>query len=139
MDTETGAVTVLRLSSAYDVGRVLNPALVQGQITGGAVIGMAHALYETTQPYYPSIDHMPGSFADYLLPGPWELPEIESTVLEYPSGNGPFGAKGVDEMTANSPIPAIISASGHGIKRGKQNSRRHQKHENGGSETCEAQ
>ena len=110
VDTETGAVTVLRLSSAYDVGRVLNPALVQGQITGGAVIGMAHALYETTQPYYPSIDHMPGSFADYLLPGPWELPEIESTVLEYPSGNGPFGAKGVGEMTANSPIPAIISA-----------------------------
>jgi CO/xanthine dehydrogenase Mo-binding subunit len=110
VDVESGEVTVLSLKSAYEIGRVVNPALVEGQIRGGSVMGMAHALYETTHPYYPSVDHMPGGFSEYLLPGPLELPEIESTVLEYPSVNGPYGVKGVGEMTANSPIPAIVNA-----------------------------
>jgi CO/xanthine dehydrogenase Mo-binding subunit len=110
VDTETGEVAVLSLKSAYEIGRVVNPALVEGQIRGGSVMGMAHALYETTHPYYPAVDHMPGGFNDYLLPGPMELPEIESTVLEFPSVNGPYGVKGLGEMTANSPIPAIVNA-----------------------------
>ncbi len=110
VDTETGHVKVLSLKSVYEVGRQVNPALVEGQIRGGSFMGMAHALYETTQPYYPKVDHMPTGFSEYVLPGPLELPEIESRVLEYPSVNGPYGVKGVGEMTANSPIPAIINA-----------------------------
>jgi CO/xanthine dehydrogenase Mo-binding subunit len=110
VDTETGEVSVLSLKSAYEVGRQVNPALVEGQIRGGAVMGMAHALYETTHPYYPLVDHMPAGFSEYVLPGPMELPEVECVVLEYPSSNGPFGVKGVGEMTANSPIPAIANA-----------------------------
>jgi CO/xanthine dehydrogenase Mo-binding subunit len=110
VDTETGEVTVLSIKSAYEIGRQVNPALVEGQIQGGSLMGMAHALYETTAPYYPAIDHSPGGFNEYLLPGPTELPAIESVVLEYPSSNGPFGVKGVGEMTANSPIPAIVNA-----------------------------
>jgi CO/xanthine dehydrogenase Mo-binding subunit len=110
VDTETGAVKVLSLKSAYEVGRQVNPALVEGQIRGGSLMGMAHALYETTAPYYPAIDHSPGSFSDYVLPGPADLPEIDSVVLEYPSANGPYGVKGVGEMTANAPIPAIVNA-----------------------------
>lgn len=110
VDTETGEVTVLSLKSAYEIGKQVNPALVEGQIRGGSIMGMAHALYESTHPYYPSVDHMPGGFSEYLLPGPMELPEIESVVLEYPSVNGPFGVKGLGEMTANSPIPAIANA-----------------------------
>jgi CO/xanthine dehydrogenase Mo-binding subunit len=110
VDTETGEVTVLNLKSAYEIGRQVNPALVEGQIRGGTVMGMAHALYETTQPFYPLIDYMPTGFSDYALPGPMELPEIDSVVLEYPSSNGPYGVKGLGEMTANSPIPAIANA-----------------------------
>jgi CO/xanthine dehydrogenase Mo-binding subunit len=110
VDTETGEVTVLRIRSAYEVGRQVNPALVQGQIAGGAWMGMSHALYETTAPYYPSMDHRPRDFSEYLMPGPLELPEIESVVLEMPSSNGPYGVKGIGEMTANSPIPAIVNA-----------------------------
>jgi CO/xanthine dehydrogenase Mo-binding subunit len=110
VDTETGEVTVLSLKSAYEIGQQVNPALVEGQITGGSFMGMAHALYETTYPYYPAIDYSPGSFSEYVLPGPIELPEIESVVLEYPSVNGPYGVKGLGEMTANSPIPAIVNA-----------------------------
>jgi len=110
VDTETGEVTVLSLRSAYEIGRQVNPALVEGQIRGGSVMGMAHALYESTHPYYPKVDHMPSGFGDYLLPGPMEIPEVESVVLEYPSANGPYGVKGLGEMTANSPIPAIANA-----------------------------
>jgi CO/xanthine dehydrogenase Mo-binding subunit len=110
VDTETGEVTVLSLKSVYEIGQQVNPALVEGQIRGGAFMGMAHTLYETTAPYYPEIDHAPTSFSDYLLPGPMEVPEMETTVLEYPSMNGPFGVKGVGEMTANAPMPAIVNA-----------------------------
>jgi len=113
VDTETGQVAVLSLKSAYEVGRQVNPKLVEGQIRGGSVMGMAHALYETTAPYYPAPDHAPSSFSEYLLPGPADLPEVQSVVLEYPSATGPYGVKGVGEMTANSPIPAIVNAIYH--------------------------
>lgn len=113
VDTETGEVTVLSIKSAYEVGRQVNPALVQGQIVGGAWMGMSHALYETTAPYYPAPDHSPRDFSEYLMPGTLEMPEIESVVLEIPSSNGPYGVKGVGEMTANSPIPAIVNAIYH--------------------------
>ena len=113
VDTDTGEVSVLSIKSAYEVGRQVNPALVQGQITGGAWMGMSHALYETTAPYYPAPDHGPRDFSEYLMPGPLELPEIESVVLEMPSANGPYGVKGIGEMTANAPIPAIVNAIYH--------------------------
>ena len=115
VDTETGEVVVLSLKSAYEIGKQVNPALVEGQIRGGSIMGMAHALYETTHPYYPTVDHIPGGFSEYVLPGPMELPEIESIVLEYPSVNGPYGVKGLGEMTANSPIPAIANAINNAI------------------------
>jgi CO/xanthine dehydrogenase Mo-binding subunit len=110
VDTETGQVKVLSIKSAYEIGRQVNPALVEGQITGGSVMGMSHALMETTAPYYPAIDHSPGGFSEYVIPGPADIPKVESVVLEYPSESGPFGVKGVGEMTANSPIPAIVNA-----------------------------
>ncbi|MEA2621729.1 MAG: hypothetical protein QOH61_639 [Chloroflexota bacterium] len=113
VDTETGVVRVLSIRSAFEVGRQVNPALVDGQIVGGAWMGLSHALYETTAPYYPDTAHGARDFSDYLMPGPAELPEIESVVLEYPSSNGPYGVKGVGEMTANSPIPAIVNAIYH--------------------------
>ena len=110
VDTETGVVEVLSIKSAYEIGRQVNPALVEGQIRGGSVMGMGHALYESTNPYYPSPDHAPGGFFEYILPGPADIPEMEMVVLEYPSGNGPYGVKGFGEMTANAPIPAIVNA-----------------------------
>ncbi len=110
VDTETGEVDVLSLKCAYEVGRAVNPKLVEGQVVGGAFMGMSHALYETTDPYYPSIEHKPTNWTEYTLPGPHEMPRIEAEILEYPSGSGPYGVKGVGEMTANAPIPAIANA-----------------------------
>ena len=115
VDTETGEVTVLSIKSAYEVGQQVNPALVEGQIRGGAWMGMSHTLYETTSPYYPEVLHNPKDFSDYVMPGPADLPEIESVVLEYPSANGPYGVKGVGEMTANPSIPAIVNAIYHAV------------------------
>lgn len=110
IDTETGEVEVLSLKIATEVGRQINPALVRGQIMGGAWMGLSHALYETTAPYYPTTDSAPGDFNNYLMPGAAEMPETVLEVLEHPSESGPFGVKGIGEMVVNSPIPAIVSA-----------------------------
>jgi len=110
VDTETGEVRVLKLASAYEIGRALNPMMVEQQIIGGSWMGMSHALYETTEPYYPDRAHGPTDFLGYLMPGPADIPEYDAVILERPSTNGPFGAKGIGEMTANSPIPAIANA-----------------------------
>ena len=83
---------------------------LEGQIKGGSVMGLGHALYESTEPYYPNPEHRPGGFFEYVLPLAPDVPAMEIRVLEYPSENGPFGVKGVGEMTANPPIPAIVNA-----------------------------
>lgn len=110
VDTETGEVKVLKLSSAYEVGRMVNPKMVEGQITGGALMGMGVTLMESCYPNYPALDPHPGSFSEYMMAGAADVPEMESTVLEYPSADGPFGVKGIGEFTANSPLPAIVNA-----------------------------
>jgi CO/xanthine dehydrogenase Mo-binding subunit len=110
VDDETGEVEVVRLDNVYEVGRAMNPAMAHQQIVGGAWMGVSHALYETTEPYYPDRAHGPLDFCDYLMPGPADCPEISSAIIERPARNGPYGAKGIGEMTANSPIPAIANA-----------------------------
>jgi CO/xanthine dehydrogenase Mo-binding subunit len=110
VDTETGEVTVLKLSTAYEVGRQVNPKMVEGQIVGGSVMGTSTALLESCYPSYPALDPQPGSFSEYMIAGAADVPEISSTVLEYGSVDGPYGVKGVGEFTANSPMPAIVNA-----------------------------
>jgi CO/xanthine dehydrogenase Mo-binding subunit len=110
VDDETGEVTVLKLVNAYEIGRAMNPAMAHQQIVGGAWMGISHALYETTEPYYPDRSHGPTDFAGYLMPGPADTAAMESVIIERPADNGPYGAKGIGEMTANSPIPAIANA-----------------------------
>jgi len=110
VDDETGIVEVLRMYSVYEVGRALNPAMATQQVEGGAWMGISHALFETTEPYYPVRDHGPRDFTEYLMPGAGDIPEQHSVLLERPAPSGPFGAKGIGEMTANSPIPAIANA-----------------------------
>ena len=77
---------------------------------GGSWMGISHALYETTEPYYPSREHGGRDFNEYLMPGPGDLAETEIVVLERPAADGPYGAKGPGEMCANPQIPAIANA-----------------------------
>jgi CO/xanthine dehydrogenase Mo-binding subunit len=110
VDDETGVVEVIELRNTYEMGRALNPAMATQQIEGGAWMGLSHALFETTEPYYPVRDHGPTDFSEYLMPTAADIPLQHSAILERPAGNGPYGAKGIGEMTANAPIPAIANA-----------------------------
>ncbi len=110
VDDETGEVQVTDMQSAYEVGRALNPKMVEQQIIGGAWMGVSHALYETTEPYYPSRDHGPEDFNTYLMPGPGEIVPHDIAVLERPAEDGPYGGKGPGEMCANPVLPAVVNA-----------------------------
>ena len=110
VDDETGEVAVTQMNSAYELGRALNPKLVEQQLIGGAWMGMSHALWETTEPYYPDRSHGPVDFNDYLMPGPGDIAPHHISILERPAPDGPFGGKGPGEMCANPVLPAVANA-----------------------------
>lgn len=110
VDDETGEVKVLRLVQVYDVGRAINPMLVEGQIEGGAMMGLGLGVLEECYPYYPSADHRGEQFGAYLAPAMDDLPELDNVILENPSTDGPFGAKAIGEMANNAQPPAIAVA-----------------------------
>jgi CO/xanthine dehydrogenase Mo-binding subunit len=110
VDDETGEVAVRDMQSAYELGRALNPKLVEQQLVGGAWMGMSHALWETTEPYYPDRSHGPVDFNHYLMPGPGDIAPHHISVLERPAPDGPFGGKGPGEMCANPVLPAVANA-----------------------------
>jgi CO/xanthine dehydrogenase Mo-binding subunit len=110
VDDETGEVRVERLWQCFDVGRAINPTLVEGQIQGGALMGLGLAVLEECYPYYPSPEHRGSEFGSYLVPGIRNLPKVDTIILENPSAGGPYGAKGISEM-ANNPQPPAIAAA----------------------------
>jgi len=110
VDDETGEVTVERLIQVYDVGRAINPMLVEGQIEGGAMMGLGLGLLEQAYPYYPETDHRGDEFGAYLAPSLEDLPDLDNVIIESPSADGPFGAKAIGEMANNAQPPAITSA-----------------------------
>lgn len=112
VDDETGETTVLKLIQVYDVGRAINPTLLEGQIEGGAMMGLGLGLLENCYPYYPSVEHRGEQFGSYLAPSLEDLPVLENVILENPSVDGPFGAKAIGEM-ANNAQPAAIASAVH--------------------------
>jgi CO/xanthine dehydrogenase Mo-binding subunit len=110
VDDETGVVKVIRLDSAYELGRALNPRMVEQQLVGGAWMGVSHALYETPEPYYPDPKAGGRDFIEYLMPGPGDIAPHDIAVLERPAPDGPYGGKGPGEMCANPVLPAVANA-----------------------------
>jgi CO/xanthine dehydrogenase Mo-binding subunit len=110
VDTETGVITLIDSKSVYDVGKAINPELARGQVEGGAIMGMSWAVLENLIPHYPMPDGQPHSLGDYMIATAMDIPAVETVMLECPSTGGPFGAKGIGEMTANPPSPAIVNA-----------------------------
>ncbi len=104
VDTELGTVGVLKITSAHDVGRAINPTLIEGQIEGGAAQGLGHALMEEFFPVKGENLH------DYLIPSAGDIPPVESILIEDPSPIGPFGAKGIGEQAVIPTAPAILNA-----------------------------
>ena len=84
---------MIEMNSAYELGRALNPRLVEQQLVGGAWMGLSHAIYETTEPYYPDRRHGPRDFNEYLMPGPGDICPHHIAVLERPAPDGPFGGQ----------------------------------------------
>ncbi len=110
VDRETGGVTIERLFIAYDVGRVVNPMLVDGQLTGGAAQGIGGALLEEFV-YDETGQPLAASFADYLMPTAMEMPPVEILVTEdAPSPLNPLGVKGAGEGGITAVGAAIANA-----------------------------
>jgi len=104
VDVELGTVRVAKITAAHDVGRAINPTLIEGQIEGGAAQGLGMALME---------EFLPGkgeNLHDYLIPSAGDMPPVESILIEDPSSIGPFGAKGIGEQSVIPTAPAILNA-----------------------------
>jgi xanthine dehydrogenase molybdenum-binding subunit len=104
----TGEVRVLRVISANDVGMAVNPLGLQGQVEGGVMMGLGNALTEEfiVENGYVVTDHL----ARYRIPGIMLTPEITSIIVEHPVEAGPYGAKGVGEISSIPTTPAITNA-----------------------------
>jgi aldehyde oxidoreductase len=104
VDTELGTIKILKITAAHDVGRAINPTLVEGQIEGGAAQGLGMALMEE---FFPGKGE---NLHDYLIPTIGDMPPVDSILIEDPSPAGPFGAKGVGEQALIPTAPAILNA-----------------------------
>jgi len=107
VDLALGTVRLLKITAAHDVGKAINPLLVEGQIEGGIAQGIGMALME---------EYIPGrteNLHDYLIPTFGDVPPIESILVEVPDPEGPFGAKGLGEHVLIPTAPAILNAIRH--------------------------
>ena len=96
VDPDTGKVVPLHYVAIQDVGRAINPALIEDQMHGGAVQGVGWGLYEQIV-FDEQGTPITGSFMDYTLPKASQSPDLDTVLVEVPSILGPFGAKGVGE------------------------------------------
>ena len=109
VDRETGAVVLVHHVIAQDVGRVLNPALVEGQLLGGTTQGLGWALYEELA--HDEFGQLrTGSFVDYAIPSAGGVPAIDLEIVEVPAPDGPFGAKGIGEAPVIAAAAAVANA-----------------------------
>jgi CO/xanthine dehydrogenase Mo-binding subunit len=109
VDPATGAVTLLHHVIAQDVGRALNPALVEGQMRGGTTQGLGWALLEgLAHDEYGQL--VTGTFVDYAMPTADTTPPIDTEIVEVPAPDGPFGAKGVGEAPVVGVPGAVANA-----------------------------
>ncbi|NOY97596.1 MAG: molybdopterin-dependent oxidoreductase [Chloroflexi bacterium] len=108
VNTLTGEVRVLRIVAANDVGQAVNPLGLKGQIEGGVMMGLGNALTEQfiVEDGYVVTDRL----ARYRIPSIVQTPEIIPIVVEHPTSEGPYGAKGIGEIVSIPTTPAITNA-----------------------------
>ncbi|RZQ60665.1 xanthine dehydrogenase family protein molybdopterin-binding subunit [Amycolatopsis suaedae] len=109
VDTETGRVRLRSYVCVDDIGTVINPLIVEGQVHGGLAQGIAQALFEeAVHDEYGTLTT--GTLADYLVPSAADLPEFTTDRTETPSTTNPLGAKGVGEAGTIASTPAVVNA-----------------------------
>ncbi|MCB0152218.1 MAG: molybdopterin-dependent oxidoreductase, partial [Caldilineaceae bacterium] len=108
VDTDTGEVAVERVVSAHDIGRAINRLSLTGQIEGGIVMGIGNAMTE----HYVEENGVPWTkhLGQYKMPGIKHMPEMRNFIVEDPTADGPYGAKGVGEISSIPISPAITNA-----------------------------
>ncbi|MFJ6662593.1 xanthine dehydrogenase family protein molybdopterin-binding subunit [Streptomyces sp. NPDC091383] len=109
VDTETGRTRIRSYVCVDDVGRVVNPMIVEGQVHGGLAQGIAQALYEEAV-YDDEGNLVSGSMADYLVPSAPDLPEFVTDRTETPASSNALGVKGVGEAGTIASTPAVVNA-----------------------------
>jgi carbon-monoxide dehydrogenase large subunit len=109
VDTETGAVSIRNYVCVDDVGTVINPLIVEGQVHGGVAQGIAQALFEEAV-YDSDGNLLTASLADYTIPSAADLPDIVSDRTETPATSNPLGVKGVGEAGTIASTPAVVNA-----------------------------
>jgi carbon-monoxide dehydrogenase large subunit len=110
IDAETGVVRIVRHTVVDDVGRMVNPMLVKGQIHGGVVQGLGQALFEELTYDAETGQLLAGSFMDYAMPRADDVPLFEVDSHEVPTRVNPLGAKGVGEAGTVGALPALANA-----------------------------
>ncbi len=108
VDTETGVVRPLKVTTAHDAGRVLNRLGIEGQVEGGVAMGLGYGLTEDLQVVEGRVQNP--DFRDYKLITAPEMPEVEMHFIETNAPEGPFGAKGIGEAPAICVAPALANA-----------------------------
>ncbi len=109
VDTETGFVKIINYTCVDDIGKVVNPLIVDGQIHGGLAQGIAQALYEEGV-YDESGTLLTGTLADYLVPSAVDLPHFNTDRTETPATSNPLGVKGVGEAGTIASTPAVVNS-----------------------------
>jgi CO/xanthine dehydrogenase Mo-binding subunit len=115
VDAQTGAVTLLKVTAAHDIGRAMNPLAVEGQLDGQVFSGMGQVLYEECRVENGLV--LNASRLEYKLPRAYEMPEVEYVLVETIDPYGPFGAKEVGEGPIVVSMSAIASAVADAIGR----------------------
>jgi CO/xanthine dehydrogenase Mo-binding subunit len=108
VDPDLGLVRVVQIATGQDVGRVLHPTQVLGQIEGGIAQGVGLAVMEEIVVDGGLVRNP--SFTDYLIPTVADAPDVLATCIEQPEPGAPFGAKGVGEPPTISSTPAVVAA-----------------------------
>ena len=108
VDRETGQVKILNYVAAHDVGKALNPMLLEGQIYGGGLMGIGYALGEKMVLEKGVLKN--GNFLDYKMPTARDVPPVQAVIVETDEQAGPFGAKGIGEPGLVPTAPAIANA-----------------------------
>jgi CO/xanthine dehydrogenase Mo-binding subunit len=108
VDEITGSVEVKKYLAISDCGAVMNPQIFEQQIQGGMAQGLGFALFEDFRVERGAVQTR--DFSTYILPTAQDVPDVESIAVEIHEPSGPFGLKGVGEITTNGPLPAVANA-----------------------------
>lgn len=111
VDLDTGETTLLKVTTAQDIGKAIHPILAEGQIEGGTVQGLGWALLEDIRWKDGRVwNHQ---LTNYIIPTSMDTPPLDVEIVEIPYSRGPHGAKGVGELPMDAPAPAVVAAIAH--------------------------